>query len=582
MLGRPRTAETRSLQRCVPCVGHEATLETRARSRSPLMKQTASAVAPPPSMTSAAAMPTAEQEGMDAGSMFASSSSPDSCRSEMSEGQDPWMSFFHQHLSDEPLPDAGPEARTGDVPCSPSAPVEMNAEAVTQSRDRQQHEYESPTASEAAPAATPSRAPTRRRMPMFETVTSGRSKRSVAGVPKERLEDSGWAHGAASAWTSISDHIVTQETAKASNPRLNPQPNPSEMANACNAVVARASGGMASSSAPLHPRAPPYPPRAGRKGTEVEALGDLAVALAKAAAATTPPVGGSLGMEASAAAVHANTCLWAAGGVYGGCESGGEEEYEMMERRPTAVLLPETSPLHVGVTDVALAAIAEHLEKRALAASSTPVPKSLRVPTGTGNVSTTAISSIGIAVGAPVQELATPQRTNDRRVWLPEEDRLIRQIVREEGPRWRRIAACLPGRSDDAVRNRWNRTLREMDPDEIRDEMSDMADVDDVPSDSKTTRTGSPPRRTAVGWSGEEDLCILRFVSEHGHRWCELQNTLLPSRTEHAIRNRFHRIQQRSQAAVSVHGPAGQWPGHYVASATQSDEEVSNLASGVD
>lgn len=44
-----------------------------------------------------------------------------------------------------------------------------------------------------------------------------------------------------------------------------------------------------------------------------------------------------------------------------------------------------------------------------------------------------------------------------RRVWSREEDFYIRRHVAELGCQWRRIAAGLPGRSDDAVRNRWNR-----------------------------------------------------------------------------------------------------------------------------
>ena len=40
-------------------------------------------------------------------------------------------------------------------------------------------------------------------------------------------------------------------------------------------------------------------------------------------------------------------------------------------------------------------------------------------------------------------------------------DANIRQAVLAHGGRWRKIAAELPGRSDDAVHNRWNR-LKEM------------------------------------------------------------------------------------------------------------------------
>ena len=44
-----------------------------------------------------------------------------------------------------------------------------------------------------------------------------------------------------------------------------------------------------------------------------------------------------------------------------------------------------------------------------------------------------------------------------RKEWSAEEDALIRNGVEQLGCRWRVIAAQLPGRSDDAVRNRWSR-----------------------------------------------------------------------------------------------------------------------------
>ena len=42
----------------------------------------------------------------------------------------------------------------------------------------------------------------------------------------------------------------------------------------------------------------------------------------------------------------------------------------------------------------------------------------------------------------------------ERREWTAHEDELIRKGVAIHGIRWRRVAAMLPGRSDDAVRNR--------------------------------------------------------------------------------------------------------------------------------
>jgi hypothetical protein len=45
----------------------------------------------------------------------------------------------------------------------------------------------------------------------------------------------------------------------------------------------------------------------------------------------------------------------------------------------------------------------------------------------------------------------------ERKEWTTAEDEIIQSGVAMFGCKWRRIAVQLPGRSDDAVRNRWNR-----------------------------------------------------------------------------------------------------------------------------
>ena len=63
-----------------------------------------------------------------------------------------------------------------------------------------------------------------------------------------------------------------------------------------------------------------------------------------------------------------------------------------------------------------------------------------------------------------------------------------------------------------------------------------------------------------VSWSKAEDDTILRGVSELGHKWNRIAERL-PGRTDHAIRNRFHRLQslledrQRQQQRTLAPGP---------------------------
>ena len=57
-------------------------------------------------------------------------------------------------------------------------------------------------------------------------------------------------------------------------------------------------------------------------------------------------------------------------------------------------------------------------------------------------------------------EVAPVRSKKDVALWTVEEDLLILQLVKQVGKKWSRIAAQLPGRTDNSVRNRWNRMER--------------------------------------------------------------------------------------------------------------------------
>ena len=62
-------------------------------------------------------------------------------------------------------------------------------------------------------------------------------------------------------------------------------------------------------------------------------------------------------------------------------------------------------------------------------------------------------------------------------------------------------------------------------------------------------RQPNPKREQRQSWTAEEDAIISQSVGEAGNRW-SLIVTRLPNRTEHAIRNRWHRLQQMGAGAA--------------------------------
>lgn len=146
------------------------------------------------------------------------------------------------------------------------------------------------------------------------------------------------------------------------------------------------------------------------------------------------------------------------------------------------------------------------------------------------------------------------RNARERKEWSSQEDQLILDGVAEFGCRWRKIAARLPGRSDDAVRNRWNRLKRaaNVGTNDCSEDASTKRRTAMVATPLETggeLSSGETKRVEHLGWTHQEDTVIMSLVNECGPRWRQIAKHL-PTRTEHAIRNRWHRLQKMHQAGV--------------------------------
>lgn len=117
---------------------------------------------------------------------------------------------------------------------------------------------------------------------------------------------------------------------------------------------------------------------------------------------------------------------------------------------------------------------------------------------------------------------------NRSRSWGPEEDELVRTLVRDHGLRkWAFIASCLRTKTQKQVYARWRDYLQ--------------------------------PGLTTKPWTKEEQKRLLELQAQIGNQWAELAK-LMPGRSPNAIKNRFHatkrKLERHNRRLASGHGAA--------------------------
>lgn len=136
---------------------------------------------------------------------------------------------------------------------------------------------------------------------------------------------------------------------------------------------------------------------------------------------------------------------------------------------------------------------------------------------GDGNAGGVAAGGLGkLSVGAKRKAEEPPAQkstTSRSRSWMPEEDELVRKLVREHGLRkWAFIAGYLQSKTQKQVYARWRDYLQ--------------------------------PGLSSKPWTRDEQKRLLELQASVGNQWAVLAK-MMPGRSPNAIKNRFHATKRK-------------------------------------
>ena len=136
--------------------------------------------------------------------------------------------------------------------------------------------------------------------------------------------------------------------------------------------------------------------------------------------------------------------------------------------------------------------------------------------------------------------------------WSQDEDNCILRFVSTHGQKWSLLASELPGRTDDAVRNRFLRLFKKVKGSGVKGAKG----VNGTPE--VTIRGAAVDDCTAIKtgemWTSEEDRRIKEGVATFGLKW-QLIAERLPGRSANAVRNRYLRNHSSAPSAGEYADP---------------------------
>lgn len=165
--------------------------------------------------------------------------------------------------------------------------------------------------------------------------------------------------------------------------------------------------------------------------------------------------------------------------------------------------------------------------------------------------SSSSTSTYSLDEPEPLDDLDSllPRRSSGpavKQAWTAEEDRIIAEGVAMYGNKWSRIRKMLPAtssaRTEDSVRNRWQRLQRKQ---------SRRAAKGARAGDAAGCKGGGASKYGDM-WSAQEDAAIESGVIRHGLLFRDVA-AQLPGRTESGVRNRWLRNVSKRLAARGVH-----------------------------